>query len=89
MYHLVRRSRASKGAGYRERTRISTETTEDEGFFSMNVLTWNKKNVYFIRQMLVKNKCFPKFKKNILKCVTNKKINAVFSVNKRHPPCSH
>lgn len=40
-YHLVRRSRASRGAGYMERTRISMETTEEEGFFSMNVFTWN------------------------------------------------
>lgn len=38
-YHLVRRSRASRGAGYRERLRISTETTEEEGFFNVNVFT--------------------------------------------------
>lgn len=36
-HHLVRRSRASIGAGYRERRRISTDTTEEDGFFSIKV----------------------------------------------------
>lgn len=42
IYHLVRRSNASIGAGYRERVRISTESTEEEGFFNMKVFTWKK-----------------------------------------------
>lgn len=39
LYHFVRRSKASRGAAYRDRIRISTETTDEEGFFSVNVLT--------------------------------------------------
>lgn len=55
-YHLVRRSRASSGAGYRERLRISTETTEEEGFFSMNVFTWNKwKQIFSVGFTLMSN----------------------------------
>lgn len=38
-YHFVRRSRASRGAEYRERIRTSTETTDEDGFFNMNVFT--------------------------------------------------
>lgn len=38
-YHFVRRSRASRGAEYRERIRISTETTDEDGFFNVNVFT--------------------------------------------------
>lgn len=37
--HLERRSSASRGAGYKERIRTSTDTTEEEGFFSANVFT--------------------------------------------------
>lgn len=37
--HLERRSSASRGAGYKERIRTSTDTTEEEGFFSVNVFT--------------------------------------------------
>lgn len=39
VYHLVRRSKASRGAEYWDRIRISTDTTDEEGFFSVNVLT--------------------------------------------------
>lgn len=37
--HLERSSSASRGAGYKERIRISTDTTEEDGFFRVNVFT--------------------------------------------------